>query len=169
MSDNDRNIHFIEISSHPNAFKTRRYLITIIHTPSCQSEPCLSQKSLEIDPDLHSSPEVVCIEMSRKLGINIDNVHIALCRISDNSLVVLSRRLVGLNINTKSAVKFQLESVSSQISNVPLKVVMIKHIHSSILPTPLTPLPTFNTLLLQLRTHTPQSPQITRQPLALDF
>lgn len=38
-------------------------------------------------------------------------MHVALCCISNDSPIVLTSRYIGLDINSKSAVKFQLESV----------------------------------------------------------
>jgi hypothetical protein len=50
--------------------------------------------------------------MSRELGIDINNMHIALCRIPDNSFIVLSSCGISFDIDTESAVEFQLQSVS---------------------------------------------------------
>lgn len=60
---------------------------------------------------LHCPPEVVCVEVSRELGVDVDDVHIALCRIPNDGLVVLACCSIGLDIDAEGAVQFQLESV----------------------------------------------------------
>ena len=40
-------------------------------------------------------------------------MHIALCRIPNDSFVVLARRLVRFDIDTKRAVEFELQSAQS--------------------------------------------------------
>lgn len=62
-------------------------------------------------PVLHCPPEVVCIEVPRELGVNIDNVHIALCGIPNDSFVVLAGCGVGFDVDTECAVKLQLQTV----------------------------------------------------------
>jgi hypothetical protein len=71
---------------------------------SCPCRPTNSNLSV-----LHCPPEVVCIEVPRELGVNVDHVHIALGRIPDYSLVILARRLVRLDVDAERAVQFQLQ------------------------------------------------------------
>lgn len=68
---------------------------------------CLSSHTLQV---LHCTPEVIRIEMPRELGIDIDNMHVALGRIPNHSLVVLARRLIRLDIDAQRAIQLELES-----------------------------------------------------------
>ena len=60
---------------------------------------------------LHGPPKVICVKVSRKLGINVDDVHIALGRIPNDGLVVLPRCRVSFNIDAECAVELELQSV----------------------------------------------------------
>ena len=62
-------------------------------------------------PGLHSPPEVVCVEVPRKLRIDVDNMYIALCRIAYDSLVVFAGSGVSFDIDAESAVELKLQSV----------------------------------------------------------
>lgn len=59
---------------------------------------------------LHGPPEVVCVKVSRELGVDLYNMDIALCRVPDDGLVVFSRRLVRLDVNAERAVEFEFQS-----------------------------------------------------------
>jgi len=59
---------------------------------------------------LHRPPEIVRVEVPRKLRIDIDNMHIPLCRIAHDSLVVLAGSGVGFDVDAESAVEFELQS-----------------------------------------------------------
>jgi len=47
----------------------------------------------------------------RELRINVDNVHIPLCRIAYDSLVVFASSGVGFDIDAEGAVELELQSV----------------------------------------------------------
>lgn len=49
--------------------------------------------------------------MPRKLGIDVDDMHIALRCISNDGFIVLSRCDVGFDIDAESTVEFELQSV----------------------------------------------------------
>jgi hypothetical protein len=53
---------------------------------------------------LHSPPKVVGVKLSREFGIDLYHMHIALCRVPDDRLVVLARRLVRLDVDAQGAV-----------------------------------------------------------------
>jgi hypothetical protein len=48
---------------------------------------------------LHSPPKVIGVKVSREFGIDLYNMHISLCSVPHNRLVVLARGLVRLDIN----------------------------------------------------------------------
>lgn len=49
--------------------------------------------------------------MPRELGIDVDDVHIALCCVADDGLVVLACCRVGFYVDAECAVEFELETV----------------------------------------------------------
>lgn len=88
---------------------------------------------------LHRPPEIVCVKVPRELGIDVDHVHIALCRIPDDSLVVLARCLVGFDIDAECAVELQLESVCALlVRTLPTTSTScrIQDLHSCVLAGP---------------------------------
>ena len=48
--------------------------------------------------------------MPRELGINVDNMHIALRRVSDDGFVVLACCRVGFDVDAECAIEFELQS-----------------------------------------------------------
>jgi hypothetical protein len=48
--------------------------------------------------------------MPRELGVDIDDMHVALCRVANDGLVVLASGGVGLDVDTQRAVEFQLQA-----------------------------------------------------------
>lgn len=71
----------------------------------------VSQTSINIVPassTLHCPPEVVCVEVPREFGVDVDNVHIALCGIANDGFVVLASCWVGFNVDAECAVEPQL-------------------------------------------------------------
>lgn len=68
--------------------------------------------SLGINPalGLHCSPEVVCVEVPRELGIDVYDMYVALGGIANDSLVVLAGRRVGLDVDAEGAVELELQS-----------------------------------------------------------
>lgn len=63
---------------------------------------------------LHGPPKVVRVELPRELGVDVDNVHVALCSVSDDGFVVLPGSLVSFDVDAECAVEFQLQSVGCQ-------------------------------------------------------
>lgn len=59
---------------------------------------------------LHCPPEIVCVKVSGELGVDVDNVHIALCRVPDDGFVVLACCGVGFDVNAEGAVEFEFEA-----------------------------------------------------------
>lgn len=68
---------------------------------------------MQIGP-LHTAsqcpPEVICVKVPGELGIDVYDMHVSLCGVADDGLVVLARRGVGFDIDTESAVEFEFES-----------------------------------------------------------
>ena len=49
--------------------------------------------------------------MPRELGVNVDNMYVALGGVANDGLVVLASRGVGLDVNAEGAVELQLQAV----------------------------------------------------------
>ena len=49
--------------------------------------------------------------MPRELGVNVDDVYVALGGVANDGLVVLASRGVGLDVNAEGAVELQLQAV----------------------------------------------------------
>ena len=69
--------------------------------------------TLESKSGLYGLPEVVRVEEFRKLGIDVDHVHISFFGVPNDRFAVVAS-VVRLNVNPKRSVYFQLKSVFSQ-------------------------------------------------------
>ena len=49
--------------------------------------------------------------MPRELGVNVDDVYVALGGVANDGLVVLASRGVSLDVNAEGAVELQLQAV----------------------------------------------------------
>lgn len=49
--------------------------------------------------------------MPRELGVNVDNMYVALGGVANDGLVVLASRGVSLDVNAEGAVELQLQAV----------------------------------------------------------
>jgi hypothetical protein len=51
-------------------------------------------------------PEVVCVEVTRELRINVDDMNISLLRVADNGFVVRACCRIGFDVDTECTVEF---------------------------------------------------------------
>ena len=84
----------------------RHALLPKSYTPNHQittAHPALHK----FNSRLHPSPKVVCIELLTELRINVDNMHIPLLVVSNDSLIVLSSTGVSFNINAQRTIDLE--------------------------------------------------------------
>jgi hypothetical protein len=110
--------------------------------------------------------------MPRELGVDIDDMYVALGRVPNDGLVVLASGGVGLDVDAEGAVELQLQavmvvSIARYIPNARGDRVCSSH--GSILTLSLLPLATLHALRLQIRGDARQPLALLLQPLALDF
>lgn len=96
------------ISKHPGYNKLRQNHCTkVLHKTPKKYTPH------KIPPlPLHRRPEVIGVEETGKLRVDIDNMHIALATVPNNRAIEIAR-LIRLDINTQGAEDFQPQSVNS--------------------------------------------------------
>ena len=58
----------------------------------------------------HRSPKIIGVEESWEFRVNVHNVNIAFCGVSDNSFIVLTRYWVCFYIDAESAVNFEFQT-----------------------------------------------------------
>lgn len=85
----------------------------IAHPPKTPENKYLHIKSLSLS--LHGRPEIVRIEETRELGINIDNMNIAFPTIANDCAIEIPR-LIGFNIDTQGAKDLQTQTCAKTVS-----------------------------------------------------
>ena len=73
---------------------------------------------------LQRPPEIVCVKVAGELGVDVDDMNVALCRVTNDSFVVLARRSIGLDINAEGAVEFEFESKSREFKLASVSYVL---------------------------------------------
>lgn len=131
---------------------------------------------------LHCPPEIICVKLAREFGVDVDNMHISLGRIADNSFVVFAGCWICFNVNAESAVELELQSEMSVSINLSLLqcqsreqgscieryVEMEEHVHCSIFTWSLNNTSLY-ALLFQFSCHTAKPSKILLQPLTLNL
>jgi hypothetical protein len=108
--------------------------------------------------------------MPRELGVDVDDMYVALGRVPNDGLVVLASGGVGLDVNTQRAVEFQLQAVMVVSTACYFRTMRQGcDLHGSVLALSLLPLPTFHTLSLQICSYARKPLALLLQPLALDL
>lgn len=58
---------------------------------------------------LYLVPKVLCVELSRKVLVDVHDVDVSLCHVADDGLVVFACRWVGLDVDAEGAVELQFQ------------------------------------------------------------
>lgn len=59
------------------------------------------------------SPEIVCVEVAGELGVDVYDVHVSLCGVANDGLVVLASSGVGFDVDAEGTVELEFQSTMS--------------------------------------------------------